>query len=157
MVDLFHGCSGEFMWEINSNGQLLGFLYAVITGIFYSLIYDFFKSIRLSFKHKDITVFFEDLIFSFIISVISFLFFLIFTAGEIRIYILLGFLAGFLSWKFTFSNLLVNTFICVLKFLVRVFSYFNNKLSVIFTVFSGFFKKFKKFLKNYQNRLKKLL
>jgi len=143
------------MWEISSDGQILSFLYAIVTGFLFCLIYDFFKAFRLTFNHKDLTVFFEDIFYFLIIGIISLIFFLVFTGGEIRIFILLGFVIGFYLWKITFSVFVVYALRQTLNFFKWIFNLLKIKIFKFLGVFCGISFKFKNFIKNIQNRLKK--
>ena len=145
------------MWEINSNLQALTFLYAVLMGGMYSLIYDIFKAYRIKYKPSGIFIFFQDIIYSAIISVVSFCFFLVFVNGEIRSYILLGFLIGFVIFRLTISRIILFVFGFVFKIINLIFSYLNCAFLFLERVFGKFFIKIEKFLKNIANRLKKLL
>jgi len=145
------------MWEINSNLQILSFLYSVLTGGIFCFIYDLFKSLRSKLKFSAVSVFFQDIFYSAIISVIAFCFFLIFVNGEIRSYILLGFLIGFLIFRATISKITLPLFKFIFGLILKVFSFFKWLFLRFETFLCIFFAKIKKFLKNNVNRLKKLL
>ncbi len=154
-------CSGEYMWEINNGFQALSFLYSIIIGIILAVFYDILKAIRISFKISDFAVFLTDIIYYIISAVASFCFFLSVSDGEIRFYILFGFVIGFLIWRITVSKF----FIIILKYLFSLIFKINKFLSdKIYGFFDAFFsftvgisKKAIIFLKNSENTLKKLL
>ncbi len=145
------------MWEINSNLQILSFLYSILVGGTFCFIYDFFKAYRLKRKSSAVSVFFQDIIYSAIVSVIAFCFFLIFVNGEIRSYILLGFVLGFFIFKITVSKIILPIIKFMFGALIRIFSFLNSVFLSFEGFLSRFFIKFKFFLKNNGNRLKKLL
>lgn len=145
------------MWEINLSGQVLSFFYAILLGVLLCFIYDFFKSLRLTFKPQSIVVFFQDILYFFIIALFSFIFFLIFTGGEIRFFILFGLSIGFLFWKSTFSRFSVIFFRYVLKFFQFIFTTVNSYILKFLSFLGSFLPKLRFFFKNIQNRLKKLL
>ncbi len=157
MADLFQDFSGDSMWEINLSGQLLSFCYAVALGMILSLVYDIFKALRLAYNHKTLTVFFEDIFYFLFSAFATFIFFLIFTGGEIRLFILVGLFIGFFVWKMTLSYFTVFVLRRFLNLLKSFFAFINRKIIEFLNVFGKFFPIFKKILKNIQNRLKKLL
>ena len=62
------------MWEITVKSQILTFFYAVTLGIILSVLFDFFKTIRISYKHNNIFVFIEDIVFFLISTFLTFMF-----------------------------------------------------------------------------------
>ena len=142
------------MWEINSNLQILSFVYAVAAGCVFSLIYDFFKSIRLCFKVSAFVIFFQDILYFSIISVLSFCFFLSFSNGEIRSYILLGHLLGAVVSRITFSKISVPFFRLIFSFLRKIITFFNYGYAYLERIFEDLFQKVKKILKKPENKVK---
>ena len=153
--------SGDAMWEIDSNLQILSFLYAGLAGGIFSVFYDVLKSVRLSFKCSAITVFFQDIFYFAVVAVEAFCFLLSQSGGEIRLYIIFGFILGFIILRLTFSRILVPVLSGVLKFILKIFRTVDKGFWKIIAALEGFFGKiFKKtasFLKNSKNRVKKLL
>lgn len=145
------------MWEIDINFQLLGFIDAVLFGMTLCGIYDIFKAFRLSFEFSKIAIFIQDIIYFIFISIISFVFLLIFTNGEIRLYILLGFAIGFIISRFTVSRILLPVLKTVILFFKRIFSFVFIKIGLIFVFTEKIFNIIIKFLKNIKNSAKKLL
>ena len=113
--------SGDAMWEIDSNLQILSFLYAVLAGGIFSVFYDVLKSVRLSFKCSAITVFFQDIFYFAVVAVAAFCFLLSQSGGEIRLYIIFGFILGFIILRLTFSRILVPVLSGVLKFILKIY------------------------------------
>ena len=156
-ADSFQEFSGDFMWEINLSDQLLSFFYAVITGFVFCFIYDILKSCRLTFSFSAVSIFFSDIFYSAVIAIIAFLVFLGLSNGEIRSYILSGFLLGFVFWRLTVSKLLLYIFKKVFRFSSCVFGYINQKILDFLEVLAHFSVKFLSFFKNSKILLKKLL
>ena len=105
------------MWEISNSSQALNFLYSIILGLIFASAYDFFRSLRIVKSHTAIMVFFEDVIYFSVLSMVTFVFLLSVTNGEVRGYVLFGIIIGFLFFIFTVSKY----YIIALTFLLKVF------------------------------------
>lgn len=116
------------MWEINNISQAVSFLYSIILGIFFSAFYDIFRSLRLLKKQTTLAVFLQDIIYFLIIAIVTFICLLSLTNGEVRAYILIGILLGFLLFLFTISKF----FIIALSFILKIFFKF---LSIVLNGF----------------------
>lgn len=149
------------MWEINLGFQILSFIYSIFLGMIFSFFYDVIKSIRLTLKLSSIIVFIYDILFFIIISVFTFIYYMSVTDGEIRYYILLGLLLGFIVFRLTISKLLIYILTNILKFLILIFERFNKGIiafsELIFSFLSDFLKKVKYFLKKIKISSKKHL
>ena len=149
------------MWEINSNFQILSFFYSLVLGGIYSLIYDIFKSFRLSFKFSVFWILLSDIFYFSFISIITFCFLLATTGGEVRLFILLGCITGFFIIRATLSKIFVTLLTTLLRVISKIFNYISiNTIRIsdyISSCFSSFFKKVSIFLKNIKNTLKKHL
>lgn len=146
------------MWEISNTSQAISFLYSVVLGIFFAIIYDFFRSLRKCKQHTILSVFIQDILYFLILSVITFLFFLALTNGQIRGYILIGILLGFLLFVLTLSKY----YIIVLSFLLKLFFKLLNLISKGFYIIIGKMDRFitdffKNTLKCLKKGLKKLI
>lgn len=93
------------MWEINSWGQYLCFIYSICLGGVLGLIYDFFKFDRIVFKRKNLLIFLQDILFWLISAFMFFSFAVVFSNGQIRAYLLFGSFFGFLIYRLTLSKL----------------------------------------------------
>ncbi len=140
------------MWEINSNSQILSFLYSLVLGVIFSIFYDVFRAGRIVFFKKNLFVFLEDIFYFFILSIITFLFLLGTTNGEVRAYILLGILLGFISFNQTVSPFTLKSFTLILRWIKSI-------LKAVSKSFYAFFEKFERlatlFFKNTIKILKK--
>lgn len=149
------------MWEINSNFQVLSFLYSLCLGGIFSLIYDVFKAIRLALRFSTILTFIADILYFLIICFMSFCFFLATTGGEIRAYILIGFIIGFFTIRFILSDIIVKILSKLIKWILKILSVsdtaINGLIDKIYAIFSSIFKKLSYFFKNIENTLKKHL
>ena len=123
------------MWEINSNSQILSFVYSLALGALFSTLYDIFRAGRIVFFKKNLFVFLEDIFYFFILSIITFLFLLGTTNGEVRAYILLGILLGFICFYRTVSSLTLKSFTLILRWI-------KSFLKAVSKSFYAFFDKF---------------
>lgn len=91
------------MWEISGYNQYICFWYSIVVGLGLGFLYDLFKFDRTLFKRSKFFVFICDILFWIISAFIVFSFCVVFSNGQIRGYILLGCLLGFLIYKLTLS------------------------------------------------------
>lgn len=103
------------MSVINIREQLYLFMLSGGMGFLLSLVYDFFKIIRLSFIRKRPAVFFWDVFYFLVVTFFTFSFLLVANKGEIRWFIMLGELVGFLCCRVFISSYIVAWAIAVLK------------------------------------------
>ncbi len=144
------------MWEISVNDQILTFAYSLVLGLLLCIFYDFLRAIRKTGSSSYFSVFAGDIIFWLVNSVITFIFLLSRTNGEIRGYVLISILLGFIVCRFTFSKLLFSVLVAVIGFVRRIFSSiigaintFTDNLASVITKFTDkFIKIIKKVLKN---------
>ena len=94
------------MWEISSYSQYICFLYSLVLGVSLGIVYDLFKLDRLLFKRSKIFLFFSDILFWLISAFLIFTFCVIFSNGQIRGFIVLGTLLGFVIYRLTLSKLI---------------------------------------------------
>lgn len=142
------------MWEICNSFQIISFLYALALGVIYCVIYDFLRSIRQIIPHKDITVFFEDIIYFLIISILTFIFLMATTNGSVRSYILVGISFGFCLSNIFISRYIIYVFRYLLKWILALFLLVST---VYYKVFTKIFEIISKITLNSLNNLKKLL
>ena len=88
---------------IDSYSDAISVLVSLVTGFLICFIYDLFKSIRIIYRLKTLTIFIQDILFSVITSIITFLLLFVCVKGEIRLFILFFELTGFLAFRFLVS------------------------------------------------------
>jgi len=145
------------MWEIDIENQLLGIVAAIILGTVLCVLYDIFRSHRKIFKAGILLASVEDILFWLISAVFTFTYFLIFTNGEIRGYLLLCEFLGFILCRKTLSSFFYRLFGFIFKMLKIVFRKTEEILSILADKTFIFLKKILKILKKALNCLKKLL
>lgn len=82
-------------------GEALLFLCSCLLGVGFGVVYDGFRVLRLFLPSGEKIVFVEDGLFFLIITVANFLFFLSRTYGELRLFLIIGELLGFLIYYLT--------------------------------------------------------
>ncbi len=90
--------------------QSIIFLAACLLGAGLGLIYDVFRVFRLVFRQGRLLILAEDLLFWFLAGWITFLFLLLFTEAQLRLYVLLGQSLGFLVYHFSLGELVIALF-----------------------------------------------
>lgn len=112
-------------------------LLSIAIGIAYGLLFDFHSVLCTGLKSK-VSVFVADVLFFLILSVFEFCFFLARCSGEIRGYVFICQLIGFLIYKKTVSWIICLALQWVRKTVYRVFSTLGR---LIFTPIALFFYK----------------
>ncbi|WP_052446666.1 spore cortex biosynthesis protein YabQ [Candidatus Soleaferrea massiliensis] len=145
--------------ELQVSAQTLLFLQSCLLGAVLGVIYDVFRILRISFKNGSILIFLEDALFFIICAVLTFCFMLMSNDGQIRFFILLGEVIGFILYYFTIgalvmkiSKLIINfirrLFLLLYKIFIRPFVIFFRflfrKISPVFKKISGNCKKIEK-------------
>ncbi len=129
------------MWEIDNTSQFLSFLISVAFGMGYCLLYDLIRAVRKAIKINDITVFFQDVFYFVFITLITFMLLSALTNGEIRAYVILGLIIGFVACYLTLSRLTVKMFASFLKMICFCFEKIIDYLNVIINKVEIFFLK----------------
>jgi len=141
----------KIMWEINSASQVLTFLYSIVLGFSLGIFFDLPRSFRSIVRYKKSFMFISDLFFWIISAFFTFCFYLVFTNGELRGFVVFGILIGFLIERLTLSQLLVKIYKKIFLYFKRVFRRFvalrNKIIDKTFDVLSAAFKKRKIMLK----------
>ena len=146
------------MWEINNSLQLLSFLRAVVLGVLLCVLYDFIKSARLTVNFSDIAIFLQDIIYSLVASFITFIFLLSVTNGEMRGYVILGILVGFILSRITLSRLLCKFIKLIFGGVKRIFGAVSKGFYTKFDLLTGKMNKIcKKTLKTVKKLMKNLV
>ncbi len=119
--------------------QTLIFLYSCLFGVILSCYFDLFRVIRLICGNRKTVTLVCDLLFFLSATVFVYLFFVRFCSGQIRLYVLIGELLGFLLCHFSVSALFMQFAVFVvglvkrfLRFLARpwlaIYRFFRKKI-----------------------------
>ena len=80
------------------------FLTSIYGGIIGGLVYDIYRSIRYNYKRSKFVTYIQDFLFWLVMTYIFFSILIKINWGEIRGYIILGFLIGLVIYMVTFSK-----------------------------------------------------
>lgn len=142
--------------------ETLIFLYACLLGVALAACYDGLRLLRVLIPHHRFLVSVEDFLFFVVAGVITFGFFLSYTDGGLRVFILAGELLGAICYFFSASLLLLRLLRPVMLFFRRVFRWafrpflrLGSKIKRLFCFLAGKSgKTAKKFARNVQLHLK---
>jgi Spore cortex protein YabQ (Spore_YabQ). len=81
------------------------FILAVLFGVLLGAIYDLFRIVRFAFDFGKTAIFIQDIIFFAACGVLTFLFMLTFTSGQIRAFVFVAQLVGFSAYYFTVGRI----------------------------------------------------
>ncbi|MBP0979085.1 MAG: spore cortex biosynthesis protein YabQ [Oscillospiraceae bacterium] len=132
--------------------QLIFFLRSILLGVILGFVFDVFKILRLLVKHNNIFVFIEDILFFCISAIFSYSFLINISYGQIRLFILIGQLIGFILYKLSVSNFVVKLIVFVINLFLRtivrpIYKFALCIFKVIFVNLTKFFIKNVNFLK----------
>lgn len=117
---------------ISLSQQYTAFFYSLVIGVGLGVVYDIFRITRLLFPKSFFLTFFQDILFWIISLVVTFFFSLVYNNGELRLYIIIAEILGFLAYYFTFGR-------------------------VVFWLFRSTFKRVKNFLDNIYKKTRKIV
>lgn len=127
--------------------QVYVFLWTILTGAIMGLIFDFFRLLRRNGNTKDIWVYIQDVLFWIIIAITIIVSTFLINDGELRAYMLLGYILGVLFYMLLFSKPILTAF----NF---IFDVIENVSKKIWKSLSKLFEKMvdrKKTVKNLEN------
>lgn len=114
--------------------QLYCFFIFIIIGIISGLIFDIFRILRRTFKTKDFIIYIQDILFWILVGFLMLYGLCVYTNGELRLYLFLGVILGFLIYIVTVSKY-------ILKVNIKIITFIKNIFKTIFNFLSNFVKK----------------
>ena len=121
----WQSCETVLMGYINTDNQVVTFLWSLVLGVAMCLAYDVVRA----FHKVSVKGFFEvmllDLLFWGTWSLITFSFLVLRCKGEVRAYVLFGQAVGFIITRISVSKLFYHIFTLVLKVFRRIFEFFG--------------------------------
>lgn len=103
--------------------QVYIFFTSVIIGAIMGVVFDFFRALRRKGNTKNILVYIQDVIFWLIIAIIIIVSSFIINNGELRGYMLLGYILGAIIYMLLFSKYIKLIFGIVFDFIEKIFGY----------------------------------
>lgn len=95
--------------------QVYIFLSSVLIGAVMGVVFDFFRALRRNGNTKNIIVYIQDIIFWFIVAIIIITSSFILNNGELRGYMLIGYILGALLYMLILSNYIKGMFIIIMN------------------------------------------
>lgn len=127
------------------------FLINVVYGILLGIWYEFFRTLRKNFAHKDKIVHLEDIIFCVTASLGIFILFQVYNQGIVRFYCLMGLECGILFYFFICSKWIGR----IIYVFVNIFSKIMKKIgNIVFFPVKLIMKNVGKMLKNMRRTIK---
>lgn len=124
------------------------FLWSLLLGAGLSVLYDVLRVLRLETHHRNAVICIEDILYFLVCSVITFGFLLKDNCGEVRGYVLIGELIGWVLWHLTIGSAAVHicavVFSAVKHFLIFLFKIIFSPICCVFRFISKILKKFTK-------------
>lgn len=145
--------------------QMRSFLFSLGFGLIIGMLYDILRVIRLCLFFSKTAVFITDFLFSVLSAIMTFLFCLCVSNGEVRLYLVMGEIIGFSVFYFSFGAVAVRfsekTVKKIGSILKRIFSFIFSPFIKLFAVVSikctKIRKKVQKKAKNTKEFAKRLL
>lgn len=142
------------------------FLIFTIDGVLIGIIFDIFRILRKTIKTSDFVTYIEDFLFGIITSIILFYSIFTYNNGELRFFMFLAVILGFVLYLCTISSYLIKINVKIINVIKRIFL---NLFEIIYKPLIKTFKILKKIIfkpilfviinirknmKNIKNRLK---
>ena len=140
------------MWEIDLNSQIQTFLYSLVIGAGFCVVFDIFNILEEKLRFSKIAVFIADVLLFTGFAIFDFCFFLATENGEIRAFVFVGEIIGFFLCRKTLAVFYIPSILLLLKAVKWLF--YKAYCIFIRPVFKIFIKIRKKILKIGQKRHK---
>lgn len=141
-------------------GQLYSFVVFILVGFLIGLLFDMFRISRRTFKTSDIVTSIEDILFWLLTGLLIIFSLFKFNNGDIRVYIIIGIIAGVSIYILVFSKLIINVLVKIITFIKEIISkiikIFLLPLNLIKKIFKILTKPVKILQKNLLFKIKKL-
>lgn len=122
--------------------EVLVFFLSCLLGAFFSFYYDCFRLLRQIVPHNGVVVFFEDILYFSSCTIIAFSFIVSKSAGEIRGFLFVGVVFGYILYFFTISIVFMKIMRLLFQVIRKVLLIILLPIKLIFIAFYYFFTKF---------------
>lgn len=127
----------DYLYSLSLAQQTKGFLLALGMGFILGVLYDILRIIRISISRGKVGVIICDVVFCALACFCTFLFCLTVNEGEIRLYLVLGEVAGFFTYYFSLGAII---FACSEKIIDFIKKLFRSVFGVILFPFKWVFR-----------------
>lgn len=103
--------------------QVYTFFIFILNGLLIGLLFDTFRILRKSFKFSNIITNLQDIIFWILSGLILIYSIFEFTDGELRLYIFLGILLGFIAYLLIFSKIYIKVCVDIILVIKKILYY----------------------------------
>ena len=111
------------MWEIDLNSQIQTFLLSLIIGMGFCVVFDIFNIFEDKMSFSKSALFMADIVLFVSFAIFNFCFLLVTENGEIRAYVFIGEIIGFLLCKKTLALVYIPIILVIIKMLKSLFCY----------------------------------
>ncbi len=101
---------------------------AALVGAVVGAVYDLLRVLRITFPHRFAAVFAEDLLFTLFFGMVYFCFSVEMLEGELRLYILVGMLAGFAIYLMSLGRIISGIFRAVANVIRKAVNFASDRL-----------------------------
>ncbi len=123
------------------------FFYSLGFGFLLGILYDVFRIVRLIISRSKGFVFFMDVLYFAVCSLLIFGFVLVADSGKVRLYAVVGEMLGWLVYYFSFGTVAIRFSNAVVKFFKRINYAIMRRIKAFFRKISVNFGKMKRFCK----------
>lgn len=145
------------MWEISNYNQIISFLLSLCLGGAFCLLYDIVRALRKVCLNSFFAITITDMLLWGIYAIITFLFLIVTTKGEIRAYVLVGEFFGFILVRITISKIVYKLLGFVIVKISTIIRKLEEFFELIYTKFEKFILKMLKCSFEFIKSVKKLL
>ena len=145
------------MWEINNNNQIITFLLSLCLGAICCAIYDIVRALRKVCLNSLLAITVGDILLWVFYALLTFIFLIARTNGEIRGYVLICELFGFILFRISVSKFLYSFLKFLFEGINAVIQKINKILGAFYIKIEHFTYKAVKFIIKILKRVKKLL
>ncbi len=107
--------------------QILTFVIGLGMGVIICLLYDVFRIIRLGRRCGRISIFVQDMAFWVISALLTFFLLMARCEGELRIYVFMAEIIGFIICRVTISRLIMKISDIIVRFFKRIIRFIGRK------------------------------
>lgn len=109
--------------------QVTVFLWTILIGAILGFVFDFFRILRRKGNTKDILVYLQDVVFWLIVTIVIIVSTFLINDGELRGYMLFGYILGAVFYILLFSNFIRKIFSALFDGIEKVFKIIAQKIS----------------------------